>query len=79
MYLAVELTDKAIALDEHNEWARDLKIKIYRRLKRYDAALESVQEYIDYAQAKTYEEAAEQERTLAYLRAEYQRIVDLQN
>ncbi len=74
---AIKLADFAIELDENNGWARDLKIKVYEKLKLYEDALSAVNEFIEHAEARQYEHEQDRENTLRQLKADRERISNL--
>ena len=74
---AIKLADTAIELDEHNGWARSLKIKIYERLKQYEKALVAIEAYRKYALSRNWENEQEKANTFQFLEEEYLRISEL--
>lgn len=74
---AIKLVDFAIELDENNGWARDLKIKVYEKLKLYEDALSAVNQFIEHAKARQYEHEQDRENTLRQLKADHERISNL--
>lgn len=74
---AVTLTETAIEIDVDNGWARSLKIKIYERLKLYDRALTAIDDYLQYARSRDWEDEVEEQNTLDFLQREQARISQL--
>lgn len=70
--LALQLAEKAIELDEQNEWARNLKIRIYEKLKLYDNAMEEINKTVDMLKEK-----GNRAREINQLEADYKRIMSL--
>ncbi len=72
----ITLTDKALAIDTKNSWARLVKIRIYDRLKRYDLALQEIDKAI--ATTKENEDMDEENKAweIAYLKKYAKSIQD---
>lgn len=71
---ALTLANTAIELNEHNGWARSLKIKIYEKMKLFSMALAEIDNYTEYAQSRKWEDEIEKTHTLEFLEKEYLRI-----
>ena len=71
---AIALTEMAIELNEHNGWARSLKIKIYEKMKLFGMALTEIDNYTKYAHSRKWDDEIEKKNTLDYLEKEYSRI-----
>lgn len=71
---AITLANTAIELNEHNGWARSLKIKIYEKMKLFSTTLAEIDNYTKYAQSRKWEDPIEEKNTLEFLQKEYLRI-----
>lgn len=71
---AIKLAEMAIELDENNGWARQLKIRIYEKLKLYDNALNEINIFMKHTQEREYENEAQRENTIKSLKSDYDRI-----
>lgn len=74
---AITLANTAIVLNEHNGWARSLKIKIYEKMKLFSMALAEIENYTKYAQSRKWEDEIEKRNTLEFLEKEHLRISSL--
>lgn len=71
---AIKLADFALELDKNNGWARNLKIRIYERLKLFDDALFEINQFTQNVQSRNYDNQKEKENTLRQLKSDYERI-----
>lgn len=71
--LALQLAEKAIELDKQNEWARNLKIRIYEKLKLYDNALVEINKAVTMLKKK-----GDRTREISQLETDFERIQSLQ-
>ena len=74
---AIELTEKALALDPQNGWARSLKIRLFERLKLWDQALEEIDKTIRRLQSQAHSGEEEVNQEIKQLKSDYQRILQL--
>jgi tetratricopeptide (TPR) repeat protein len=74
---AITLANTAIELNEHNGWARSLKIKIYEKMNSFDMALAEIENYTKYARSRKWNDEMEKKNTLNFLKKEYLRINSL--
>ncbi len=65
LYDAIELADKAVALD-NNSWARILKIQILEKLHKYDAALAEIDRGIKNVKTRTYSKKEYMEKDIQF-------------
>lgn len=72
---ALKLSEYAIELD-NNRWGRGLKIKVYKRLKLYDNALEEINEYLQNYRTEDLNEE-QQKHVFQYLTSEHKKINSL--
>jgi tetratricopeptide (TPR) repeat protein len=71
---AITLAEHAIQLDPNNGWARNLKVRLYERLKLYDQALLEIQGAIRSIESGNYENEQDRENDLREFRSYYERI-----
>jgi tetratricopeptide (TPR) repeat protein len=67
LFEAIALANKALEMDKNNAWARDLKVRIYKRLKLYDKALLEMEKALDEVKAAEYENEKDRRRELESL------------
>lgn len=72
---ALKLAEKAIELDENNEWVYGIKIDIYERLKLYDNAITEIKRELEILN-KNKENRAEE---IKKLESKYERLIKLRN
>jgi tetratricopeptide (TPR) repeat protein len=72
---ALQLAGKALEIDHSNGWARELRIKIFDRLKLYERALQETRLAIEEIEAAEYEREEERQREIAGLK---QRLKSIQ-
>ena len=70
---ALKLAEKAIELDENNEWVYGIKIEIYERLKLYDNAITEINRELEILN-KNKENRSEE---IKKLESEYKRLIKL--
>jgi tetratricopeptide (TPR) repeat protein len=61
---AISLADKALEIDKNNSWARDLKIRIYERLKLHKKALIEIEKALEVIKVAKYENEEDREREI---------------
>jgi hypothetical protein len=61
---AIVLTDKALAIAPENGWARDLKIRLYERIKRYPEALQAAEDALQMVKNAKYDNEQERRQEL---------------
>ena len=74
---ALKLADIAIELDRNNGWARNLKVKLYEKLKLYDNAIDEVNLAIENEELREYKDKTEKENELNQLKKDLERIKKL--
>lgn len=65
---AILLADKALDIDENNSWARDLKVRIYERLKLYNNALLELEKLLEETKTAQYESKVARESEIKSLK-----------
>jgi tetratricopeptide (TPR) repeat protein len=74
---ALKLADIAIELDENNGWARNLKVKVYEKLKLYDNAIKEVNLAIENIESRDYKNENEKKNELNRLKKDLDKLNEL--
>ena len=65
---ALELTGMALAIDENNGWARDLRIRTFLRMEQYEEALQEIELTIENINSTRYDNQESRDRDVRRLR-----------
>ncbi|MCB0636932.1 MAG: DUF2911 domain-containing protein [Lewinella sp.] len=77
--MALDLADKALALDPDNGWAMGIKTTLYEKLQLYEQALDTITQTIEWTRRRDYgDQEIWRQRDIEQLEAHYQRILEKQ-